>query len=138
MLAAEQWYVSSRRRSNIKDLITYKVLSRYPFEIQECGLGTGQACGAVRLDEGFEALVKRKLGRHSATILTPKRILEFKRQFDSFIKRQFDPFDEDCEEEYEVNLAGAPDIPEVGLEAGYLKIKKHVTCFQNSNMKRRH
>ena len=49
-----------------------------------------------------------------------------RRHFDSFIKRQFNPLDPDCEDEYEIPFAGSADIPDIGLEAGYLKIRKFV------------
>lgn len=121
-----QWYVKSFSLFNCQDLIAYKILSRGPFEIQECSLGTGQDCGAIRLDQGFEALLMRKLGRHAKAMLTDKRRIELRRHFDSFIKRQFNPLDSDCEDEYEIPFAGSVDIPDIGLEAGYLKIGKFI------------
>jgi hypothetical protein len=46
------------------------------------------------------------------------------RQFDT-IKKEFDPFEGDCEEEYEIPIKGAPEMPEIGLEEGYLKLSKY-------------
>jgi hypothetical protein len=37
---------------------------------------------------------------------------------------EFDPFEDDCEEEYEIHVKGAPEMPEIGLEEGYLKLSK--------------
>ena len=48
------------------------------------------------------------------------------RQFDT-IKKDFDPFEEECEQEYEIPIRGAPEIPEIGLEEGHLKLSKYVT-----------
>ena len=45
-------------------------------------------------------------------------------QFDSSIKTQFNPYDRDCEDEYEIRLYGSPDIPEAGLEADYMTLTK--------------
>jgi hypothetical protein len=104
-------------------LISYKILSRFPFEIEECTVGTGAACGAIRLDEEFVRFLKNKLGRHATTILDAKRLAEATKQFDT-LKRSFNPCEEDCEPEYEFTFAGAPDIPEIGLEAGYLRLQK--------------
>ena len=59
-------------------------------------------------------------------MLNDKRRIELRRHFDSFIKRQFNPLDPDCEDEYEIPFAGAADIPDIGLEAGYLKVRKLV------------
>jgi hypothetical protein len=67
--------------------------------------------------------LRNKLGRHTATILTTKRLAEVIKTFDS-LKRSFNPFAEDCEDEYEFTFTGAPDIPEIGLEAGYLQLRK--------------
>lgn len=76
------------------------------------------------------ALIQQKLGTHSANILTSKRSLEALRHFDIYIKCQFNPYEDDCDEEYEICLAGAPDTPDVGLKAGYLILKKYLdsTC----------
>lgn len=107
-----------------KDLIAYKIHSRYPFEIEECSLGTGKACGAVRLDEGFENMLRRKLGRYATLILTERCIADARKHFDSSIKRQFNPLSNECEDTYEIPFAGASDVPSVRLEAGYLTLTK--------------
>jgi hypothetical protein len=78
----------------------------------------------VYLDEGFEALLKMKMGRHVATIWTPKRAFEAEKYFDARLKRNFNPYDSDCEASYEIPLVGAPDVPEIGLEAGYLMLRR--------------
>jgi hypothetical protein len=46
------------------------------------------------------------------------------KSFEGAMKFQFDPFSEDCDAEFEVPLRGAPDIPKIGLEDGYLKISR--------------
>jgi len=46
------------------------------------------------------------------------------KSFEGAIKFQFDPFSEACNAEFEVPLRGAPDIPNIGLEDGYLKVTK--------------
>jgi hypothetical protein len=116
--------ISHKFELNLQDLISYRILSRYPFEIQECSVGTGAACGAVFLDEDFERLLRNKLGRHATSILTARRAIEAAKYFDSGFKRNFYPYDRDSESDFEVPLVGAPDIPEIGLEAGYLKLTK--------------
>lgn len=52
--------------------------------------------------------------------------------FEGAIKFQFDPFDDDCDTEYEIPLRGAPNIPSIGLEEGYLKISKYVSSPSKS------
>ena len=36
----------------------------------------------------------------------------------------FDFFSEDCEKEFDIPLPGAPDIPNIGLEAGEITLSK--------------
>jgi hypothetical protein len=50
------------------------------------------------------------------------------RNFDCSFKVDFDPYSPDCEDEYEVPLPGAPNIPSMGLEEGYLKLSKYPSC----------
>lgn len=45
------------------------------------------------------------------------------KEFDT-IKREFNPLDGDCEEEFEIPLRGAPEMPHIGLEEGHLKLTK--------------
>ena len=95
-----------------------------PFEIKECSVGTGASCGAFRLDEGFERVLREKLGEHADTLLKPRVLAEALDHFDAAIKRQFDPCSTDCEEEYEIPLTGASDIPALNVAGGYLTLQK--------------
>jgi hypothetical protein len=81
------------------------------------------------LDEGFEDLVREKLGRDAVSLLKPRTLAELHRYFDSAIKGQFNPYDEECEEEYEIPIIGAPDKPAINLVAGYLKLQKFPVRF---------
>jgi len=83
-------------------------------------VGTGGACGAFRLDEGFKNILRRKLGRRADTLLKARTLDEAVNYFESAIKRQYNPYAQDCEDEYEIPMAGVADIPAIGLEAGYL------------------
>lgn len=97
-----------------------------PFEIEECSAPTGRACGSVYLDQSFENLVRTKLGRKAESIITEQLAAEIMSQFDT-IKRKFNPFDNGCESEYEIGpLRGAPEMPDIGLMEGYLKISKYI------------
>jgi hypothetical protein len=51
---------------------------------------------------------------------------EIMRHFDTVIKCQYNPYDSRCEDEYEIPIAGAPNIPEINLEEGYLTLTKCV------------
>lgn len=72
----------------------------------------------------MKALLKEKLGRQADLVYTQKREMETTRYFDNGIKRNFNPLDRDCDTIFEIPFNGAPDIPEIGLEAGYLMLQK--------------
>ena len=110
--------------AKIKDLIAYQIVTRVPFQIKECTVGTGAACGAFRLDEGFKEILRRKLGGYAESLLKPRTLEEAVNHFENAIKRQYNPYLQDCEDEYEIPLAGAPDIPPIDLEAGYLRFTR--------------
>jgi hypothetical protein len=71
--------------------------------------------------------LRNKFGEQADTILTERRLAEANRHFDTVIKRQYNPYDENCEAEFEIPLNGAPDLPDVGLEEGYLALSKYVS-----------
>jgi hypothetical protein len=107
-------------------LISYVVISREPFSVEECNVGSGAACGAIYLHQGFEKLLRDKVGAQAKTILTERRVNEALRYFENAIKRAFNPYEEACETEFEIPMAGAPDVPALGLEEGYLKLSRSV------------
>jgi hypothetical protein len=78
----------------------------------------------VYLDQGFQELLRQKMGRHANSLLTIKRAFETAKWFDDGTKRHFNPYDKDCEPEFEIPLVGVPDVPEIGLEYGYLRLKR--------------
>lgn len=116
-----------------QDLIAYEMVERQPFSVRECTAGTGAACGAVFLNRNFEKLLHERLDPHDPKVLTPKRLMEAVRNFEGNLKFSFDPFSEECEDEFEVPLPGAPDIPRVGLEEGYIKLSKHRAFISEPN-----
>jgi len=66
--------------------------------------------------------LRQKLGRHADSILTRNTLNEARRYFEDSIKRTFNPNDTD--DDFDVPLRGADDIPAIGLEEGYLKLSK--------------
>jgi hypothetical protein len=99
-------------------------VSRDPFSVEECNEGSGAACGAIFLNKGFEDLLRKKLGNQANAILTVRRLSEAIRYFENSIKRAFNPFDDACDDEYDIPLSGARDMPSIDLEDGYLKLSK--------------
>ena len=97
-------------------------------------MGTGGACGAFRLDEGFKNILRRKLGRRADTLLKARTLDEAVNYFENAIKRQYNPYSQDCEDEYEIPMAGVVDIPAIGLEAGYLLFTRWIQPPRKSLM----
>jgi hypothetical protein len=82
-------------------------------------------CGAVFLEAGFEMLIRTKLEQNGASdLLNPRRLQEALKHFSNSIKFQFNPFDVDCQESYEVPFPGTADVPSMDLEAGYLRLQR--------------
>lgn len=79
--------------------------------------------GATKLDDGFEALLRRKLGRKADKILTKEILPNIHLHFDRGIKRDFNPY-EDTEQEFPIPFPGVPDAPEADLEDGYMILKR--------------
>jgi len=93
--------------------------------VEECSVGTGAACGSIYLDQGFESLIRKRFAEHGQeSCLTGKRLAEIVRHFDTSIKRQYNPYDESGDSEFEISVGVAQDIPEIGLEDGYLRLSK--------------
>jgi hypothetical protein len=97
------------------------VVNLNPFRVEECSAGSGDTCGALYLDQGFEKLLRRKLGVHADSY----RSTELLRYFDNNIKRTFNPLGPRCAAEYEIGIAGAMNIPDIGLEDGYLTLTRY-------------
>ena len=109
--------------------MSYKVLSLNPFEVQESSEGTGAACGAMYLNDGFGRLIHSMMGTLAPEIITERRLEEAKRCFETTIKCVFNPLAPDCEDEYEIPLPGARDVLPIGLEGGYLALSKYAFHF---------
>jgi hypothetical protein len=101
------------------------VVNLNPFRVEECSAGSGDTCGALYLDQGFENLLRRKLGVHADSILTDRPIGELLRYFDNNIKRTFNPLGHRCAAEYEIGITGVTNIPDIGLEDGYLTLTRY-------------
>jgi hypothetical protein len=94
-----------------------------PFSIEECSAATGAACASIYLDLAFETLIRKKLGRYADSIIIKSVPAEINKFFDT-LKRDFDPYDRECEDEYNIPLKDAPERPDVGVSEGSLTITK--------------
>jgi hypothetical protein len=68
--------------------------------------------------------VIKKMGKYGQNLLKPRTLEEALNYFENGIKRQYNPYSCDCDDVYEIPIAGAPDILAIGLEAGYLQLTR--------------
>jgi hypothetical protein len=96
-----------------------------PFEVDECTTGTGATCGAIYLEQNFLALLNRKFGGHAASILTERQIKALLGHFNDKIKFSFNPLSDRCPRVYdEISIGGTLDLPEIGIEEGFLMLTR--------------
>jgi hypothetical protein len=100
------------------------MISRLPFRIEECTVGTGAACGAVYLDQGFETLIRKKFEGVGGRLLHERRLADILRHFDSYIKRQFNPLDPSCDTVFDISIGDIQDIPQIDICDGYMTLSK--------------
>jgi hypothetical protein len=75
---------------------------------------------------GFKDVLRSKLGRHAQEVLTHQVIENACVIFQDEIKRKVcNPYENDYDTEpYLVRVMGAPEIPSIGLESGFLEFQK--------------
>ena len=59
-------------------------------------------------------------------ILTKDGLKEAMTAFTQAIKQQFNPLAGECDSEYPIPILRAPDLPFIGLEAGYLTLSQYL------------
>jgi hypothetical protein len=102
----------------------YEIDSRQKFLIKGCTAGTGGACGGILLSRRFEEFLKQLL-RDGEQEISEMSLKVAMNTFEGNIKINFNPFENDCEEVFEVPITGVRDYPHIGLENGVLKLSKH-------------
>jgi len=126
MLEEEQLYDPRKSSLIFQDLISYKLRSRSPFEVEECNVGSGATCGAVFLKKRFHQFLREKLGKRAVSILTKDRLDEAMDWFESAVKISFNPYDGSFDENrrYRVPMHGVSteDQAGTGIQGGYLKL----------------
>ncbi|KAF8453361.1 hypothetical protein BGX38DRAFT_1249757 [Terfezia claveryi] len=108
------------------DLISYKVESLKPLKIRECVIGDGGLCGSVFLDLEFERHIRTLVGRDVYAKIKQKDINKMFREFEYGIKRSFT---QDDTAPLTVDLKGAGDSPEIGIEDDTIKIEFYGISF---------
>ena len=76
------------------------------------------------LNLGFEKLLRTKLQRWADDILTTACLEDAFNMFDTRVKCQFNPLSRNCEADYRIPLPGAPSLPHIGLDGGYLRLSR--------------
>ncbi|ORY19539.1 hypothetical protein BCR34DRAFT_609684 [Clohesyomyces aquaticus] len=71
------------------DLISYKVRSVQPLELEECAVGTGDLCGSIFVDTAFEKFIKVKVGDKQYDNIRERWKTKMLRDFDEKVKRNF-------------------------------------------------
>lgn len=96
-----------------------------PFEITECSPATGEPCGALFLDRGFEKLVCERLGIGADSLQNPqRRTLTHALSWFETVKLNFNPFDGESDESYDVPVPWLVDVRGTGIEDGYLLLSR--------------
>jgi hypothetical protein len=88
--------------------------------ISECSVGTADACGSVFLNRAYEDALRKRLGKYAEQVLKPKCLSEMLRHFDHYIKVEF----KDDVESISFAVPGAPNIPEAGVEDGFMSMSR--------------
>jgi hypothetical protein len=70
------------------------------------------------------------MGKYAQNLLNTKTLEAAANHFDNAIKRSYNPYQLDGDEVYEIPMAGAVDVPAIGLEAGYLRLTKFEPCWE--------
>ncbi|PNS16892.1 Heat shock protein 12B [Sphaceloma murrayae] len=110
------------------DLITYEVEDLDPIRLREVVPGTGGLCGASFLNSRFESLVRERLGTEKFDEIckkSPKTWANALTYFESYVKRNFNPTDEDDDYDhcgFSVPLNGVSDDEEAGVEFGFMSL----------------
>ncbi|KAJ4203212.1 hypothetical protein NW767_005323 [Fusarium falciforme] len=95
------------------DLISYKVNSTSPLEIEECAIGDGDLCGSTRLDISFEKYIETLVGKDQYSKLKEINKKKMMRAFECGVKRCFTL---ESTKEYMVDLKGVEDNERNGIE----------------------
>ncbi|KAI8713929.1 hypothetical protein NCS52_01239000 [Fusarium sp. LHS14.1] len=94
------------------DLISYKINSISPLEIEECAIGDGGLCGSTHMDECFEKCVKTLVGEAQYSGIRDIDKKKMLRVFEYGVKRCFTL---ESAKEYSVDLRGVEDNEKEGI-----------------------
>ncbi|KAF8544623.1 hypothetical protein BDD12DRAFT_723315 [Trichophaea hybrida] len=99
------------------DLISYKITNLKPLKIVESVSGSGDLCGSVFLDEGFDQYIRKLLGDKVIDGMKQRSRNEMMRTWVDKAKSKFN--DKNSLEQYEITLGGVPDDDDGNVDAGF-------------------
>ncbi|TGZ77595.1 hypothetical protein EX30DRAFT_311070 [Ascodesmis nigricans] len=102
------------------DLITYKIRTLNPLTIDECVAGTGDLCGSVFLDQGFEKYIRGKLGDAVIDKMSARSRMHMMNSWITDVKNRFGGT---TQTEFEVSVPGVADDEKMGVESGFHVMK---------------
>lgn len=122
------------------DLISYRISSLQPLQLNEVAIGTGALCGAVYLDRRFEEFTIGRIGRERFEGMDHRARFQMVQFWETYVKREFVDYDDDAVgtlEEGEVEgegegkvfwvpVMGVPDDEERGIRGGFLRVTRWV------------
>ncbi|KAJ4398854.1 hypothetical protein N0V91_009905 [Didymella pomorum] len=103
------------------DLISYKISSLEPFQVEECAMGAGDLCGSVYLDQAFERYIRLIVGESQWKQLKPKSKQKMMLDFENSIKRSYAGDDK----QFTVDLQGVEDNASVGIDDETITLKSN-------------
>lgn len=101
------------------DLISYKIVSLDPFQVEECAMGDGGLCGSVFLDQAFEKYIRTIVGEPQWQNLKAKSKIRMLKDWESAIKRCYSGDNTS----YTVELPGVEDNASVHIEEEVITLK---------------
>jgi hypothetical protein len=91
-----------------------------PFVFNNCTVGTADTAGSIFLEKRFEDAVRKRLGKYADDVLRPRCLSEMMRHFRNFIVPEF----QDDIDLINFGVPGAPNIPEAGVEDGFMSMTR--------------
>ncbi|KAF2624867.1 actin-like ATPase domain-containing protein [Macroventuria anomochaeta] len=101
------------------DLISYKICSLKPFQVEECVMGDGGLCGSVYLDQAFEITIRNMVGETQWEELRLKSKRMMMHDFEYYIKRSY----AGDKQPYSVDLLDVKDNPAEGIDNDTITLK---------------
>ncbi|KAI0517987.1 hypothetical protein F5B22DRAFT_654313 [Xylaria bambusicola] len=102
------------------DLISYRVKSTKPLQLEECAMGDGDLCGSVFLDLAFERYITTIVGEEAYSYIKQVNKNKMLREFEFGVKRAFDGAED---KDYSVDLKGVEDNIEEGIVDDTIPLK---------------